>query len=76
MVTIAALTGGAMVLRDLGVVVALFGALLGSCVIYIFPALMYMQAFKAKATGVSPVRRVATLRVPCVYLACAWTSGT
>jgi len=52
-VTLGLLTATAMVVKDLGVVVAGAGALLGSCVIYVFPALMFTSALKAasKAGG-------------------------
>eukprot|EP00281_Chroomonas_sp_CCMP1168_P024784 CAMPEP_0206238452 /NCGR_PEP_ID=MMETSP0047_2-20121206/14827_1 /ASSEMBLY_ACC=CAM_ASM_000192 /TAXON_ID=195065 /ORGANISM="Chroomonas mesostigmatica_cf, Strain CCMP1168" /LENGTH=515 /DNA_ID=CAMNT_0053662997 /DNA_START=70 /DNA_END=1618 /DNA_ORIENTATION=+ len=41
---IASVCAGAMVLRDLGVVVSFLGALLGSFVIYVFPSMMYRGA--------------------------------
>mmetsp|Transcript_20269 Transcript_20269/g.47048 ORF Transcript_20269/g.47048 Transcript_20269/m.47048 type:complete len:509 (-) Transcript_20269:82-1608(-) len=41
---IASVCMGAIVLSDLGVVVAFLGALLGSFVIYVFPSLMYRKA--------------------------------
>ena len=37
-------TGVAMVLRNLGFLAAFAGAVLGSCIIYIFPALMHISA--------------------------------
>jgi len=39
-------TGVAMVLRDLGFLASFAGAVLGSCIIYIFPALMHIAATK------------------------------
>lgn len=46
------LTAVAMVLRDLGVVVSFFGALLGSAVIYVFPGIMFLRALQKFQPGV------------------------
>jgi hypothetical protein len=44
-----------MVVRDLGIVVSLFGALLGSLIVFVFPAQMYMALLRKRAgpNGVS-----------------------
>jgi len=39
----AAFNGLALVVKDLGLVIAVGGAILGSTVVYIFPALMYLS---------------------------------
>jgi solute carrier family 38 (sodium-coupled neutral amino acid transporter), member 11 len=47
-VLLAILSGLAMVLRDVGFVVSFGGALLGSAVIYIFPALIFIKTIRNK----------------------------
>lgn len=48
MVLLTVLSGLALVLRDVGFVVSFGGALLGSCVIYIYPALMFLRTVARK----------------------------
>ena len=60
-------TSVAMVLRDLGFMASFAGAVLGSCIIYIFPALMHIAATKKaveadKQVLLSPARARACVR--------------
>ncbi len=46
-----AFNGLALVLKDLGLIVALGGAVLGSAIVYIFPALMFIANMRRKQEG-------------------------
>jgi sodium-coupled neutral amino acid transporter 11 len=61
LVLLGLLSALALVLRDVGFVVSFGGALLGSCVIYIYPALMFVRTM-AKKIASGEVKETAAIR--------------
>ena len=53
---LAVVTSVSLVLKDLGLVVAVGGAILGSAVVYILPSLMFIANEKKKALTKAPTR--------------------
>ena len=47
--TLAVITALSLVISDVGLIVSLLGALIGACIIYIFPSLLFLATTKAAA---------------------------
>ena len=55
---LAVVTAVSLVLKDLGLVVAFGGAILGSALVYIFPALMFLKNSRDSHPNPSPMQRL------------------
>ena len=65
-----AVTAGGLLISDVGFVVSFIGAVLGSAIIYIFPALLFLATSKAReAAGAELTALVKTERWGCRAMA-------
>ena len=66
----AILTAGGLLIADVGFVVSFIGAVFGSAIIYIFPALLFLATSKAReAAGAAPTSLVKAERWGCRAMA-------